>query len=112
MMNDVHVTLFETVTVTGDDVVVCPAPSLAFETMVCGPLEACVVFHEYASDEEFVFEALADPSMSISSEVTPTSSEAVALMLTVPDTVAPLEGAVMDVVGGLSPIEKVFEAEL
>ena len=92
----------ETVTVIVDDEVpTFPAASKALETMVCDPFATGVVFQLKESDVAFVFEAATAPSIRICIWVTLTLSEAVAVIVTVPDTVAPLAGAVMEVVGGV-----------
>ncbi len=60
-----------------------------------------VVFQLKGSAVAFVLLATTVPSIKICICVTPTLSEAVALTATVPDTVAPLAGAVIWVVGGV-----------
>ena len=50
---------------------------------------------------ELVLEATRVPSIKSCIWVTPTLSEALALTVTVPETVAPLPGAVTEVVGGV-----------
>ncbi len=93
--------LFDTVTVTVEDVPTLPAASNAFDRIVCDPLGKLVVLKLKESDVELALLATTLPSIKICNWVTPTLSEAVALTTTVPDTVAPLDGEVIEVVGGI-----------
>jgi len=71
-------------------------------------LVTAVVFQLKVSEVAFVLLAATAPSIRICICVTPTLSDAVAVIATVPETVAPLAGAVTDVVGGVvSPPEGV-----
>jgi hypothetical protein len=92
---------FDTVTVTVADVPTLPAASNDFETIVCDALVNVVVFQAKESDVAFVLLATTLPSIRSCIWVTPTLSEAVAVTVTVPETVAPLAGAVTEVVGGV-----------
>src|SRR5258708_1281342 len=99
-ISSVTVTVFDTVTVTVADVPTLPAASKAFETIVCDPLATEALFQLNESVVALVLLAATVPSIRICIWVTPTLSDAVALIATVPDTVAPLAGAVIEVVGG------------
>ena len=90
-----------TVTVTPALVVAFPAASLAIARTVCDPLLAVEVFQEYAYGEVVSRLPALAPSSWNCTLATPTLSEAVAVTLTVPDTVAPLAGAVIDTVGAV-----------
>ena len=87
------------VTATPMDVVVLPDVSRATAVSVCEPLIAAVLFQatEYgaavSSDPTFA------PSTLNWTPATATLSEALAETVTLPDTVAPLAGAVMTTVG-------------
>ena len=100
-MSSETVPVLDTVTVTVADVPVLPAASIALETIVCEPFATLVVSQLKASDVALVLLAATVPSISNCICVTPTLSDAVAVMLTVPETVAPFAGAVTDVVGGV-----------
>src|SRR5215472_14850186 len=100
-INSVVVEEFETVTVTVAEVPTLPAASDAFDTMVCAPFVKLVVTKLKEIEVEFVLLATTLPSIRSCICVTPTLSEAVAVTVTVPDTVAPFAGAVTDVVGGV-----------
>src|SRR5688500_2490809 len=87
-----------TVTVTGAEVVRLPAASRATAVSVCEPLVTVVVFHgaEYGAAVSSV------PALPSTKNWTPTtavSSAAVAVTVTVPDTVAPEAGELMLTVG-------------
>src|SRR5206468_1245799 len=90
-----------TVTVTAADVVVLPAPSRATAVSVCDALLAAVVFHETAYGAVVASTPRLAPSSLNCTPPTPTLSEAVAVTLVVPLTVAPLAGDVMVTVGGV-----------
>ncbi len=60
-----------------------------------------MVFQLKESEVAFVLLTATVPSIRICICVTPTLSDAVAVIATVPETVAPLAGAVTDVVGGI-----------
>src|SRR5437773_2579081 len=90
-----------TVTVTAAEVVRLPAASRATAVSVCEPLLAVVVFQE----TEYGAAASSTPRLAPSSRnctpTTPTLSEALAVTLVVPPTVAPETGEVMLTVGGV-----------
>jgi hypothetical protein len=90
---------FDTEKVTGADVVTFPAASRAIARTVCDPLETAVEFHvtEYG-DAVSGCPTLA-PSTVNCTDVTPSSSAAVALSATEPETVVPDPGAVTETVG-------------
>src|SRR5579872_4104204 len=71
--------------------------------MVCEPFAAPVVFQEYEMELELVFEATCVPSMNTCMLVTVglSGSEAVAVTVVVPETVAPFAGAVTLTTGGV-----------
>jgi hypothetical protein len=75
-----------------------PAASNARAVSEWGPFAAPVVFHE-AEYGAVGSVASSDPSTRKSTRVTPTLSLAFAWMLTVPPTVAPAAGLVIDAVG-------------
>ena len=93
--------MLATVTVTSAEVLLLPAASRAIAVMVCEPLLAVVVFQEteygalVSSAPKFV------PSILNCTPATPTLSEALAVIVTVAGTVAPLLGEVMLTVGGV-----------
>src|SRR6476469_3386946 len=97
----------ETVTVTVADVPTLPAASKALETIVCDPLATVVLFQENESDVRLVLLATTAPSMRSCIWVTPTLSDAVAFIVTVPETVAPFAGADTDVVGAVVSVDGV-----
>src|SRR5205807_1799558 len=86
---------------TAAEVVRLPAASRATAVSVCEPLLAVVVFQE----TEYGAAASSTPRLAPSSRnctpTTPTSSEALAVTLVVPPTVAPETGEVMLTVGGV-----------
>src|SRR5204863_405764 len=90
-----------TVTVTAAEVVRLPAASRATAVSVCEPLLAVVVFQE----TEYGAAASSTPRLAPSSRnctpTTPMLSEALAVTLVVPPTVAPETGEVMLTVGGV-----------
>src|SRR5437879_13874527 len=96
-----------TVTLTAAAVAVFPAASRATAVRVCAPLLAVVVFHER------VYGAVVTsaPRLAASSlnciPTTPTLSVALAETVTVPLTVAPAAGAVIDTVGGVVSLRTV-----
>ena len=95
----VRVGSLDTVTVTGSDVVRLPAASRAIAVSVCEPLLEPVVFQETAYGA--VVSSTPDaPSIRNSTPITPTLSEASALIVIVPTTVLPAAGEVMETVGG------------
>src|SRR5207247_1533838 len=96
-----------TVTVSAAEVVRLPAASGATAVSVCGPLLAVVVFQE----TEYGAAASSTPRLAPSSRnctpTTPTLSEALAVTLVVPPTVAPETGEVMLTVGGVVSLNTV-----
>jgi hypothetical protein len=90
-----------TVTVTAALVAEFPAASLATARSVCEPLLTVVVFHEYVYGATVSRLPRFAPSSWHCTLATPTLSEALAETVVVPDTVAPLVGAVSDTVGGV-----------
>jgi hypothetical protein len=87
-----------TLTLTAVEVPTFNAASYAFDTSECVPFVDVVVpqLHAYGED---VSVDLSTPSSQNSTFVTPTMSDAFAVTLTVPETVAPFAGAVIDVDG-------------
>src|SRR5437773_3049042 len=96
-----------TVTVTAAEVVRLPAASRATAVSVCEPLLAVVVFQE----TEYGAAASSTPRLAPSNRnctpTTPTLSEALAVTLVVPPTVAPETGEVMLTVGGVVSLNTV-----
>ena len=98
---------FETVTVTAAAVVVLPAASRATAVSVCEPLLAVVVFHETVYGAVVSSAPRFAPSRRNWTPTTPTLSDALAVTVVVPVTVAPFAGAVMLTVGGVVSFETV-----
>src|SRR5688572_32423926 len=92
---------FATVTFTGADVVVLPAASRATAVSVCGPSITVVVSQLTEYGEMVSGRPSCTPSTKNVTAATPLSSPALALTGTVPNTVAPLVGDVIDTVGAL-----------
>src|SRR5262249_57145350 len=92
--------LFDPVTVTAE-VLRLPATSRATAVKVCAPLLAAAVFHETEYGALASSAPRAAPSSRNCTPVTPTLSEALAATVTVPDTVAPFDGAVRLTAGGV-----------
>src|SRR5207253_3058431 len=90
-----------TVTVIAPDVVVLPAASRATAVSVCVPLVAIVVSHTAVNGEAVSSAPRLAPSSLNCTPTTPMLSVAVAVTVTPPETVEPLEGAVIDTVGGV-----------
>src|SRR5207244_10696398 len=92
---------FATVTLTAAEVVRLPAASRAMAVSVWAPLAAVVV----VQDTEYGAAVTSAPRLAPSSlnctPPTPTLSAAVAVTETVPATVLPAIGAVMETVGGV-----------
>jgi len=91
----------ETVMVTGDEVVWLPAASRAMAVSVCEPLLAVVVSQEIEYGAFASSAPLLTPSNRNWTPATPRLSDAVAVTVIVPETVAPEAGDVMLTVGGL-----------
>src|SRR6202035_2667952 len=96
-----------TVTVTAAAVAVLPAASRATAVSVCEPLLALVVFHETEYGAVVCSTPKLAPSRRNCTPATPTLSDALALTVTVPETVAPFAGAAMLIVGGVVSFETV-----
>jgi hypothetical protein len=94
-------TLLSTVTLTLLLVVLFPAASRAMAVRVWEPFAIVVVFQEVLWGLVVSSVPRLVPSSRNWTPTTPTLSEAVAETVTVPDTVAPLAGAVIVTVGGL-----------
>jgi hypothetical protein len=90
-----------TVTVTLALVVEFPAASFAMAVNVCAPFEVVVVFQDVVYGVAVSSAPRLAPSSWNWTLATPTLSVALADTLTVPDTLAPLAGAVMEMVGGV-----------
>jgi hypothetical protein len=99
--NNCVAALFDTVTVTVGDVPMLFAASYAFTTSEWLPFDTGFVFQENESEVVFVFDVVSVPSMYNSIFTTPTLSLAVAVIVTLFDTVALFAGAVIDAVGGV-----------
>src|SRR5262245_21985428 len=92
-------TLLE-VTLIAAEVVVLPEVSRATAVTVCVPLISDVVFHDTEYGEDVSSAPRLFPSTLNWTPATATLSDAVAVAVTVPVTVAPAAGAVTDTVGG------------
>jgi hypothetical protein len=88
-----------TVTVTLALVAETPAVSFAIAVSVCAPLLALVVSQDVAYGAVVLSAPRFAPSSWNCTLATPTLSDAFAVTLTVPETVAPVAGAVIDTVG-------------
>src|SRR5439155_1072907 len=86
---------------TGDEVVRFPAASRAVAVRVCEPLPTVVVFQETEYGDDVSSPPRLAPSTRNCTPATPILSEAEALTVTVPDTVAPAAGALMLTAGGV-----------
>src|SRR5205814_1792348 len=93
--------LFATVTVTPADVLRFPAASRATAVSVWLPSFVVVVFHAPAYGALVTSVPRLVPSSSNCTPTTPTLSAALADTFTVPETVAPPAGAVIEIVGGV-----------
>src|SRR5205809_44567 len=93
-----------TVTVTAADVVLSFPTRRSSDLSVCDALLAAVVFHETAYGAVVASTPRLAPSSLNCTPTTPTLSEALAVTVTLPATVAPAVGAVIETVGRvLSP---------
>src|SRR3989475_7025235 len=90
-----------TVTLTAAAVAVLPAASRATAVRVCAPLLAVVVVQERVYGAVVSSAPRLAPSSLNCTPATPTLSVALAETVTVPATVAPAAGAVIDTVGGM-----------
>src|SRR5436309_14111278 len=100
-MTTLGIAAFATVTVTTAEVVTLPAASRATAVSAWLPLAAPVVFHETAYGALVSSAPRLLPSSLNCTPTTPTSSLALAVTVTVFDTVAPPAGAVILTVGGV-----------
>src|SRR6266704_730312 len=105
-------TALDTVTVTAKEVARLPAASRATAVRICEPLATAVVFQDTEYGAAVSSAPSAAPSNRNWTPATPTLSEASALTLIVPDTVAPFAGAVIDTVGGVVSLNTVTVTEL
>src|SRR6185295_9045602 len=96
-----------TVTVTVADVVARPAASRARAVSVCDPLLATAVFHATAYGAAVSSPPSGLPSTRNCTPTTPTLSDALAVTVVVPPTVAPFAGAVTLTVGGVVSLNTV-----
>ncbi len=92
--------MLETVTLTAGEVVTFPAASRALADSECVPFDAPTVFQEIAYGAAVSSAPRLAPSSRNCTPATPTLSEALAETVTVPETVAPAAGAVIETVGG------------
>jgi len=92
---------FATVTVTGAELVRLPAASRATAARVCEPLLTLAVFQGIEYGALVSSAPKLAPSILNCTPTTPTLSEALAVTVTVADTVWPLLGEVMLTVGGV-----------
>jgi hypothetical protein len=90
-----------TVTDTGAEVVALPLVSVAVAVTECEPFATDVESHGTEYGDVVSGAPTAVPSTLSCTLATPTLSEADALNVTDPDTVAPAAGAVTDTVGGV-----------
>src|SRR5437870_2928816 len=90
-----------TVTLTAAVVAVLPAASRATAVKLWEPLATRVVFQEIAYGAAVTSAPRLTPSSLNCTPTTPTLSVALAETVTVPATVAPAAGAVIDTVGGV-----------
>src|SRR5213594_2249901 len=90
-----------TVTLTVVAVAVLPAASRATAVRVWDALVAVVVFHERAYGAVVISAPRLAPSSLNWTPTTPTLSVALAETVSVPDTVAPPAGAVIETAGGV-----------
>src|SRR6266581_493834 len=105
-------TALDTVTVTAKEVARLPAASRAVAASVCEPFATLVVSRATEYGAVVSSAPSAAPSNRNWTPATPTLSEASALTLIVPDTVAPFAGAVIDTVGGVVSLNTVTVTEL
>ena len=90
-----------TVAVTEPDVVLFPAASLATAVRTRRPSSTVAVFHEMEYGEEVSSDPTSTPSTLNCTPLTPISSDAVADIFTIPETVAPFDGSVIETVGAM-----------
>ena len=97
--SEVGGTVFETVTVAGDDVFELPAASYATAVSVVDPSATVAEFHVNRYGAEGIV-AIVDPLIRRSTRVTPMLSLALTDTLTTPETVPPV-GDAIETVGGV-----------
>src|SRR5437899_3356374 len=99
---------FATVTLTAAELAVFPAASRATAVNAWEPLEAVVVFQEVEKGDVVSSAPRLAPSSLNCTPTTPALSEALAETVTVPETIAPEVGAVIETVGGVvsAPAER------
>src|SRR5438128_6545303 len=90
-----------TVTLTEAVVAILPAASRATAVRMCAPAEASAVFQLVAYGAVVTSAPRLAPSSMNCAPTTPTLSVALAEIVTVPATVAPLAGAVKETAGGV-----------
>src|SRR5206468_621363 len=95
------VSAFDTVTVTGAEAYRSPRAEERRAGRVCEPLPTVAVFQETEYGDEVSSAPRLAPSTRNCTPATPILSEAEALTVTVPDTVAPDAGALMLTEGGV-----------
>src|SRR5436309_3287960 len=98
---------FATVTVTAADIVVLPAASRATAVSVCEALLVVDVSHSIVNGAAVSSVPRFAPSSRNWTPATPTLSAAVAVIVVVPETVAPFAGAVTLTVGGVVSLKTV-----
>ena len=91
-----------------DAVVLFPAASLAIAEIVYVPFACDVVLNEYVYGEAVTSLPRFDPFSWNCTPATPTLSDAVAVIATVPDTVAPVAGAEIETVGAVTSVEELL----
>src|SRR3989454_2930866 len=96
-----------TVTLTEAVVAILPAASRATAVRMCAPAEASAVFQLVAYGAVVTSAPRLAPSSMNCTPTTPTLSVALAEIVTVPATVAPLAGAVKQPAGGVLSIKTV-----
>ena len=96
-----------TVTLTEAVVAILPAASRATAVRMCAPAEASAVFQLVAYGAVVTSAPRLAPSSMNCTPTTPTLSVALAEIVTVPATVAPLAGAVKETAGGVLSLKTV-----
>ena len=90
-----------TVTLTAVDVLVLPAASRAMAVRLWLPLTTPVVFQPIEYGAVVTSEPMSVASTLKRTPATPTLSDALAVIVTLPDTTAPAAGAVIETVGAV-----------
>src|SRR5262245_20324418 len=96
--------LLTTATLTLADVVELPAASRATALTACGPSGTAVVFQLTLYGAAVTAAPTFAPSTLNCTMRTPTLSDACAVTVVVPDTVAPPAGAVIEMAGGVTSV--------